>query len=112
MRIEWTIPALEALDEILEFISARSMIAATRIERRIATATAALATFPESGRPAPNDPGMRELVVTPYLVQFKVDRDRIIIASIRHGARDQEAPDSEQVHEPEVLYRAEPASAS
>ena len=27
MRIEWTIPALEGLDEILEFISARSMIA-------------------------------------------------------------------------------------
>ena len=58
------------------------------IERLIALADS-LAEFSERGREAGD--GRREMtIVPPYILRYRVEKDRVVILRIRHGAREED----------------------
>lgn len=88
MRIVWSEPASRDLEEIGDYIARDNPAAARRVVRAIETGVVRLARFPHSGRPGHRE-NTRELVVTqtPYIVPYRVHRDRIEILAVFHGAR-------------------------
>jgi toxin ParE1/3/4 len=89
VRLRWTAPAAEQLQEIFLYIAPHDRAAAARTVRRIADAARdTLLASPHAGRPG-RVAGTRELVVTgtPYIVAYAVREARIDILAVIHGAR-------------------------
>ena len=90
MRVIWSEPALEDLDDIFEYILAENVQAAGRVLERVDEGVARLATHPAMGRPG-SIVGTRELVIagTPYVAAYEIDTagDAVHILAVRHGAR-------------------------
>ena len=87
--IEWTEQATRQLDQARDYIAlSNSEGVADRIALKIVNSVQQLATFPMSGR-AGRVPGTRELVVanTPFLVAYAIDKTRIVILAVYHGAQ-------------------------
>jgi toxin ParE1/3/4 len=87
--IVWTEQATQQLDQAHDYIAlSNSVEVAARITMHIATSVQQLATFPSSGR-AGRVPGTRELVISnsPFIVAYSIERDRIVILAIYHGAQ-------------------------
>jgi toxin ParE1/3/4 len=87
--IEWTEQANRQLDQARDYIAlSNSEEVAARITMRIVTTIQQLAAFPTSGRSG-RVPGTRELVIpnSPFVAAYAIDRDRIVILAIYHGAR-------------------------
>jgi toxin ParE1/3/4 len=87
--IEWTEQAIHQLDQAHDYIAlSNSEEVAARITTLIVTTVQQLAGFPMSGRSG-RIPGTRELVIstTPFIAAYAVDRDRIVILAIYHGAQ-------------------------
>lgn len=88
MRVTWTEPALEQLEQIQDYIAESSPAAAYRVAAEIySRATTALAANPMIGRSGRVKP-TREFVVAnlPYIVVYRV-RDDVEILAVRHTAR-------------------------
>lgn len=86
----WTIPALNDLERILEYIELDNESAANLLAQRIFKATDTLSDFPESGaRP-------KELIGTPYrrktvgfiLIYYRTEGEHVYIVHIRRGERE------------------------
>ena len=86
MNILWTDNALQDLDQIEDYISQDNASAAVRMLKSLRDAIGHLAKFPEMGRTGKMG-GTRELVVRPYIIQYKIDKDRVVILALVHGAR-------------------------
>jgi len=87
--IEWTEQATRQLDQAHDYIAlSNGEDVADRIALKIVSSVQQLATFPMSGR-AGRVPGTRELVVanTPFLVAYTIDKTRIVILAVYHGAQ-------------------------
>jgi toxin ParE1/3/4 len=87
--IEWTEQATRQLDRAYDYIAlSNSEAVATRVTMQIVTSVQQLAAFPMSGRSG-RVPGTRELVIsnTPFVAVYSVDRDRIVILAVYHGAQ-------------------------
>jgi len=87
--IEWTDQAVRQLDQAHDYIAlSNSEEVASRITTKIINTIQQLATFPLSGRTG-RVPGTRELVIssTPFIAAYAIDRDRIVILAIYHGAQ-------------------------
>ncbi len=87
--IEWTEQATRQLDQAYDYIAlSNSEEVATRITVQIVAVVQQLATFPMSGRSG-RVPGTRELVIsnTPFVAVYALDRDRIVILALYHGAQ-------------------------
>ena len=87
--IEWTEQALEQLDHAHDYIAlSNSEEVAARITTIIVSTIQQLEGFPMSGRSG-RIPGTRELVIstTPFIAAYVVDRHRIVILAIYHGAQ-------------------------
>jgi toxin ParE1/3/4 len=87
--IEWTEQATLQLDQSHDYIAlSNSEEVADRIAMQIVTTVQQLTTFPMSGRPG-RVSGTRELVIsgTPFIAVYAIDRDRVVILAIYHGAR-------------------------
>jgi toxin ParE1/3/4 len=87
--IEWTEQATHQLDQAHDYIAlSNSEEVADRIALKIVNSVQQLATFPMSGR-AGRVPGTRELAVTstPFLVAYAIDKSRIVILAVYHGAQ-------------------------
>jgi toxin ParE1/3/4 len=80
-KVVWSESALEALDEIADFIAGENADAANRLVRRVFGATDLLAGFPELGRVPRELAGLpyRELVVRPLRVFYLFDRERELV---------------------------------
>jgi toxin ParE1/3/4 len=89
VKLRYTLPALADLDEILDYIAARSPPGARRVNARIQAVIEFLARHPHIGRRT-DDPTIRRLVALPfpYLIFYEIAEDEIIIHAIRHAARD------------------------
>ena len=86
--IEWTEQATLQLDCAHDYIAlSNSEEVADRISLKIVNSAQQLAVFPMSGR-AGRVPGTRELVIanTPFLVAYAIDKARIVILAVYHGA--------------------------
>lgn len=101
MRIDWSQRAIADLEALHDYIARDSPIYAGRFVTRIVRATEPLADFPELGRRVLEEPeqeNLRELVVQFYRVIYRIETERILIATLLHGSRDVE-------HLPEKPWR-------
>ena len=87
--IEWSERAEWQLDRLHDFIAwSNGQEIADRIAMQIIASVDRLAAFPMSGRPG-RVRGTRELVIasTPYVVAYEIQKARIYILAIYHGAQ-------------------------
>lgn len=93
MRIDWSERAIADLEAIHDYIARDSPIYAERFVGRLLRATEPLADFPELGRHVLEEPDhedLRELVVRSFRVVYRIEPERILIATLVHGSRDVE----------------------
>ena len=83
--------AIEDLKDIVLYISPDRPEAARRLAKALIERTKILSHFPLSGRKVPefDHPAIRELILHPYRIVYRVDEDRRIIGVARfwHGAQ-------------------------
>ena len=89
-RLEWTDPAVEDLQGIVDYIARDSPLYADVVAERIVFAVERLATFPRSGRivPEADDPRVREIIVQSYRVMYRIKQRKVQILAVVHTARD------------------------
>jgi toxin ParE1/3/4 len=93
VKVRWTLPAANQLQEIFDYIAAENPAAAGRTVRRIRNSIHQTARMPNAGRTG-RVAGTREVVVpgTSYLVAYRILESTIHVLAILHGA--QEWPES------------------
>jgi toxin ParE1/3/4 len=88
MRLRWTGPAAEDLNNIMRYIRQDNPAAAREVAKTIYDGCASLESFPYRGRTG-RIRGTRELVIDPlpYIVVYQIKEQIVEIARIYHGAR-------------------------
>ncbi len=87
MIVTWAARARRDLDDIHAYIARRDSPArATAVLSNLFAATDQLVNFPHIGRPGAK-PGTRELVVSPYILPYRVRAQQVVILRVIHGAR-------------------------
>lgn len=88
LRSRWTALALTDFAEGTDYIAQESRQAAQGVARRVWAATQQLQHNPYMGRPG-RVQGTREWVIaaTPYLLAYRVEKNRIVILRVLHAAR-------------------------
>lgn len=93
MRIDWSQRSISDLAALHDYIARDSQLYAERFIAKLIRATERLAEFPELGRRVPEEPDqtdVRELLVQTYRIVYRVEAERILIATIVHGRRNLE----------------------
>ena len=96
MRIDWSERSIADLSALHDYIAKDSKLYAERFIAKLVRATEPLADFPEIGRRVPEEPdqeNVRELLVQTYRVIYRIEAERILIATIVHGRRNLERLD-------------------
>ena len=88
-RIDWSPQSLRDLEAIRAYIAQDSPRYADLMVERIVSAVERLAVFPESGRIVPerNDSTIREVIVRPYRVVYRVRPQLVEIVTVFRGSR-------------------------
>jgi toxin ParE1/3/4 len=88
LKIAWTRLALQDLAHVRNYIAADKPEAADGVMEGIAKAVESLLSYQNLGRPG-RVKGTRELVVvgTPYIIPYRIKRERIEILAVIHGSR-------------------------
>ena len=88
MKLRWTLPAVEHLKEIFDYIAEDNPAAALRTVERIRLAIRQAAHMSYAGRTG-RVGGTREMVVpgTSYIVAYRVLENAVHVLAILHGAR-------------------------
>lgn len=90
-QIIWSEQARDDLQAIVLFIAQDNPIVAESFGYRLMSRVDVLAQFPQIGRVVPeeNDETVREIVLCPYRIIYKVlaEKQVVAIARIWHGAR-------------------------
>lgn len=88
MRLEWTLPAFEDIQEAGRYIALDDPRAAKRMAERVREAVEYLVDQPNIGRPG-RVQGTRELVIsgTPFIAVYWVRGDVVQILRLLHHAR-------------------------
>ncbi len=89
----WARAAVQDLEEIVAFIATASPGNARRVLRRLRERASVLEVFPERGRVVPELSrfgirALRELVVRPYRLIYRVTPDRVLVLAVFDGRRD------------------------
>jgi toxin ParE1/3/4 len=88
-RIIWSPRLLADLEAIREHIARDSEAYAGLVVARLVSAPSRLLEFPESGRMVPEfgRPNLRELVVRPYRLVYRLRGDVVDVVTVFHAAR-------------------------
>ena len=88
MILRFSVPAIQSLISIRDYIAKDSPASAARVAAVIVEAALRLKQFPQSGRPSRLE-DTRELVVPglPYILPYRVVDDTILILSVLHTSR-------------------------
>ncbi|HKM86029.1 MAG TPA: type II toxin-antitoxin system RelE/ParE family toxin [Terriglobales bacterium] len=88
VEIVWSALARTRLREIRAYVARDKPEAAERLAMRIVAMVESLRNHPHLGRLGA-EAGIRELVIanTPYIVLYRVQRQRVTISTIWHGAQ-------------------------
>ncbi len=87
MQVFYTRRSLRDLSHIHSYVAADNPLAASRMAVELVAACDRLEQFPERGRPGRRR-GTRELTtIWPYVIVYKIARQRIDILAIWHGAQ-------------------------
>jgi addiction module RelE/StbE family toxin len=89
VKIIWSPLALADAEDIAKYIARDSQAYAAGMIQRIVKSVDLLSLFPSMGRHIPEiiDSNIRELIVRPYRVIYRIESDQVTIAAIIHGAR-------------------------
>jgi plasmid stabilization system protein ParE len=88
-RLRWSPRSVDDLEAIHAFIARDSSRYADLVSRRIVAATERLIQFPEIGRIVPEvgEPRLRELIVRPFRIVYRVRVDLVEIVTVFRGSR-------------------------
>lgn len=88
-KLIWTIPALEDLEEIAEYIALDNFKAAQKLIKNIFTVVERLEHHPNSGRRPPEIERSlyREIIVGPCRIFYKVVSDKVYILYVMRAER-------------------------
>jgi toxin ParE1/3/4 len=90
-RLIWSRVARDDLHQIVRFIARNDRNQAAAFGLRLIEAIEQVQQFPEMGRMVPEraDSQVREIIVRPYRIIYRVDHSRSMIEVVRiwHGAR-------------------------
>ena len=94
MRVVWTPEAQAHLEGIYQYIKCDAPLYANAVVDKLTRRSQQLVDHPHSGRivPAYDDRNLRELIIYPYRLIYRVKTDRIYVVAVFHGA--QQLPDS------------------
>ncbi len=94
MRIELAAEARAQLDEAIAFIGVDDPAAALRMYERLDAAFRRASRYPSSGRRIPEWPrtAYREVIVPPYRVFYRRERDVLWVVGVWHGAQTPKRP--------------------
>jgi toxin ParE1/3/4 len=92
VNLRYTLPALDDLRSILDYIAARSPRGARRVQARLQVVIDLLVLHPGIGTRT-DDPSVRRMTASPYpyLIFYEVTETELIIHAVRHAARDPSA---------------------
>ncbi len=87
-EVVWTDPAWDDLEAAADFIARDSVIYAAVFVQEVRDAAGSLAEFAERGQIVPEfaDPTLRELLVKPYRLVYRVMDGQVVILTLVHGA--------------------------
>jgi len=95
--VVWTENALRSLSDVIAYIAQRDGRAASRLVDRIDRRVVALATLPRTGKryPRSGDTNIRQVVVAPYVVVYRVDEAErgVTVLMVRHVRQRQLKPE-------------------
>lgn len=88
-EIIWTIPALDQLDEIAEYIALDKPEAARKLVANAFESVERLLPFPDSGRVPPELPDAiyREVICSPCRTFYRHEHDRVLILHVMREER-------------------------
>ena len=94
MRVIWTPESQAHLDSIYRYIARDAPLYAQQTVDKLTRRSEQLIRHPRSGRPVPqyDDENLRELIVYPYRLIYRVKTDCIDVIAVFHGA--QQLPDT------------------
>ena len=89
MKVVWTDEAKAHLDGIYQYIQRDAPLFAIQTVDKLTRRVDQLIDHPRSGRIVPkyDDEHLRELIVHPYRLVYRLKPDRIDIIDVFHGAR-------------------------
>ena len=87
--VTWSPEAIRDVESIRAFIAQDSPVHAELVARRIVAAVERLHFFPESGRMVPErqDPEIREIIVVPYRLVYRLRNGIVEVATVFRGSR-------------------------
>ena len=82
--------ALADLEQITAFIATDNAQVAKRFANRLVDLAESLRSMPQRGRPVKKWPGVRVIVLAPYLIFYRYEKpaNRVEILRFWHGARE------------------------
>lgn len=88
-RLIWSPRAVADLELIRDHIAADSEQYASLVIARLVAAPGRLVQFPESGRMVPefSRPNLRELVIRPYRLVYRLQGEVVEVVTVFHSAR-------------------------
>lgn len=88
MKVRWTVPATEQLEQAYNYIAETNPAAAEEIAQHVADITEMLGKHPSAGRNG-RVVGTREFSVpdTPFVVAYLLKEQTVWILAVYHGAR-------------------------
>ena len=88
-KLIWSPQALHDLETIRDYVAADSPRYAVLVVERIIQGVERLTSFPESGRVVRerNDPQLREIIVRPYRVAYRLRPGVVEIATVFRASR-------------------------
>ncbi len=90
-KLKFLQPALEDIEEIILYIAKDSKIDALKMHEEIIEKSNKISSFPKLGRKVPDEKmskmGFRMLLVSSYIVFYRVIDNKIYIYRVLHGAR-------------------------
>ena len=93
-KISYARDAVDDLDSIFDYISEDNRVAATNMLERIEKSILNLADNPRMGSVLPTndlsliEPGYRRIVVKPYIIFYRIGKDKIFISRVLHSRQD------------------------
>ena len=88
-EVAWTEPAWDDLEAAAEYIARDSEFYAAALVQEAHEAAASLVDFAERGQTVPEftDESIRELLVKPYRLVYKLTNEHVFIIAFIHGSR-------------------------
>ena len=88
-KLIWSPQSLRDLESIRDYVATDSPLYAALVVERILQSVERLTSFPESGRVVPerNDPQLREVIVSPYRVVYRLRPGVAEIATVFRASR-------------------------